>query len=310
MKKKPKEKKENTNDDFDSPWKEIIELFFQQFMEFFFPKAASEIDWKRKYSALDKEFSQITRKSEIGKRSADKLLKVWTKEGKEAWVLVHVEIQAQRDDNLPKRVYVYNYRIFDKFDRPVVSLAVLADDDPNWKPSEFSRELWDCKTNFTFPTAKLLDFKDKLEDSDNLFSTVTLAHLKTMETRKSYQSRSQWKARIMQSLYKSGFDKETVVKLYKFIDWLMFLPDEFNEIFYKDMETFEKEHKMEFVTYAERRGMQRGIQEGMQQGMQQGMQKGIQEGRLEMARAFKQKGVDIGIIADTSGIPIERVKML
>jgi predicted transposase YdaD len=44
--------------------------------------------------------------------------------------------------------------------------------------------------------------------------------------------------------------------------------------------------------------------------MQQGMQKGIQEGRLEMARAFKQKGVDIGIIADTSGIPIERVKML
>jgi len=100
------------------------------------------------------------------------------------------------------------------------------------------------------------------------FATVTLAHLKTMETQKDYQNRGQWKAKIMQSLYKSGFDNETVVKLYKFIDWLMFLPDEFNEIFYQDMEKFEKEHKMEFVTYAERRGMKRGIEEGVQKGAQ------------------------------------------
>ena len=97
------------------------------------------------------------------------------------------------------------------------------------------------------------------------FATVTLAHLKTMETQKDYQNRGQWKAKIMQSLYKSGFDNETVVKLYKFIDWLMFLPDEFNEIFYQDMEKFEKEHKMEFVTYAERRGMSGFLAEFMRQ---------------------------------------------
>jgi hypothetical protein len=308
--KKSKTRKQNNNDDYDSPWKEVVELFFQEFIEFFFPKISDKIDWNKKHTALDKEFSQIARKSETGRRVADKLLKVWTKQGKEAWVLVHVEIQSQRDISLPKRVYVYNYRIFDKFDKPVVSLALLADDDANWKPSEFSRELWECKTHFTFPAAKLLDYKAKLNDSDNLFATVTLAHLKTMETQKDYQNRGQWKAKIMQSLYKSGFDNETVVKLYKFIDWLMFLPDEFNEIFYQDMEKFEKEHKMEFITYAERRGIKRGMEEGIQKGMQKGMQKGAQDKALEMARAFKQKGIDIGIIAETSGIPVEQVTRL
>lgn len=31
-------------------------------------------------------------------------------------------------------MFVYNYRIFDRYDRPVASLAVLADDDPGWRP--------------------------------------------------------------------------------------------------------------------------------------------------------------------------------
>ncbi len=31
--------------DFDSPWKDILEEFFQEFMLFFFPKAHADIDW-------------------------------------------------------------------------------------------------------------------------------------------------------------------------------------------------------------------------------------------------------------------------
>jgi hypothetical protein len=31
-------------------------------------------------------------------------------------------------------MYVYNYRLFDRYDRPVVSLAVLADASPTWRP--------------------------------------------------------------------------------------------------------------------------------------------------------------------------------
>jgi len=63
-------------DDYDSPWKEILSAYFQEFMEFFFPHIAREIDWSRGYELLDKELRQITRESEVGFRLADQLVKV------------------------------------------------------------------------------------------------------------------------------------------------------------------------------------------------------------------------------------------
>jgi hypothetical protein len=41
--------------DFDSPWKEALDRFFEAFMAFFFPMAYAEIDWSRGYAMLDKE---------------------------------------------------------------------------------------------------------------------------------------------------------------------------------------------------------------------------------------------------------------
>ena len=38
--------------DFDSPWKDAITLYFKEFMAFFFPKAFSEINWKKGYEFL------------------------------------------------------------------------------------------------------------------------------------------------------------------------------------------------------------------------------------------------------------------
>ncbi len=39
-----------------------------------------------------------------------------------------------------KRMFTYNYRIFDRYDRPVVSLAVLADPHPGWRPDGYSSQ--------------------------------------------------------------------------------------------------------------------------------------------------------------------------
>ena len=44
---------EPLRDDFDSPWKDLLEKYFQQFMEFFFPKAATDIDWSQEHEFLD-----------------------------------------------------------------------------------------------------------------------------------------------------------------------------------------------------------------------------------------------------------------
>jgi hypothetical protein len=41
--------------EFDSPWKDILELYFEDFIRFFLPAAHAEIDWDRPPEFLDKE---------------------------------------------------------------------------------------------------------------------------------------------------------------------------------------------------------------------------------------------------------------
>ncbi len=54
--------------------------------------------------------------------------RVWRLDGEEAWVLIHVEVQNQAEVDFGERMFVYHYRIFDRFRRPMVSLAVLGDE--------------------------------------------------------------------------------------------------------------------------------------------------------------------------------------
>jgi hypothetical protein len=37
----------------------------------------------------------VVRDAELGRRLADKLVKVWRRDGEEVWVLIHIEVQGQ-----------------------------------------------------------------------------------------------------------------------------------------------------------------------------------------------------------------------
>ncbi len=85
---------ENSAPDYDSPWKEAVEVYFEAFMLFFFPDIHAEIDWSMGYEFLDKELEKIVRDAETGRRHADKLVKVFLPDGKETWLIIHIEIQG------------------------------------------------------------------------------------------------------------------------------------------------------------------------------------------------------------------------
>jgi hypothetical protein len=121
--------------DFDSPWKEALDVYFEAFLALFFPYIHRDIDWARGYEMLDKELQQLLPKAAQGRRTVDKLVKVWRHNGVETWVLIHIEVQTGRQRGFSRRMFVYNCRIADRYNRDVVSVAVLADDDPNWRPS-------------------------------------------------------------------------------------------------------------------------------------------------------------------------------
>ena len=253
--------------DYDSPWKEALDEYFEPFLALLFPEVHRQIDWSRGYESLDKEFQQVVREAELGRRYVDKLVKVWTKDGIECWVLIHVEVQTARDAEFPLRMYVYNYRVFDRYNRPVASLAVLADDDPAWRPTDFRSSLFGCEAGLRFPAVKLLDLaahEGVLEASANPFAQVVLAHLKARQTHGDPAGRHAWKVRLVRNLYERRFSPEDVRELFRLIDWLMELPPALKNVFWQDMEKIQEERRMPFITTPEWYYLCKGLRQGIE----------------------------------------------
>jgi hypothetical protein len=254
--------------DYDSPWKEVIELYFPRFLEFFFTQAYAEIDWTRPYEFLDTELQQLEPDAEIGRRLVDKVAKVWLLDGEEAWVLVHVEIQGQYDSQFAERMYTYNYRLFDRHKKRVISLAVLADEQANWRPSSYSYQLGGCRVSLEFPVAKLLDYEqgwEILEQTTNPFGVIVMAHLKTKATQRNPENRLQWKLSLVRRLYERGYSRQDIQELFRFIDWIMVLPKELALSFKTEVRSYEEANRMRYVTSIERLAKQEGVEEGILQ---------------------------------------------
>lgn len=62
----------------------------------------------------------IVRDAELGERLLDKLVRVTLLSGQESWVYIHMEIQGTPQAEFPERMFVYNYRSFDRFRRPII----------------------------------------------------------------------------------------------------------------------------------------------------------------------------------------------
>jgi Putative transposase, YhgA-like len=258
----------NPQTEFDTPWKEAIERYFQEFIAFFFPQAYQEIDWTKNFEFLDKELQQVVRDAELGRRLVDKLVKIYRQNGEETWVLVHIEVQSQEEPDFAQRMFVYNYRIYDRYKRTVASLAVLGDEQASWRPNHFNYQLFGCELKFSFPIIKLLDYQKQWQDLElslNPFATVVMAHLKAQETRSDRNQRKEWKLSLTRRLYQKGYARKDVINLFRFIDWVMSLPEALEQEFWQELCNFQEEQRMPYITSVERIGFQRGLEQSKQQ---------------------------------------------
>jgi hypothetical protein len=149
----------------------------------------------------------------------------------------------------------------------VASLAVLADDDPDWRPDAFHNRLFGCEAGIRFRPVKLLDFAAHtavLEASTNPFASVVLAHLKAQETRHDPSGRHDWKIRLVRGLYERGFSAQDVRELFRLIDWLRELPPALNRVFWQELNRIQEERRMPFITSVERVGLCRGLCRGIE----------------------------------------------
>jgi len=274
-------------DEYDSPWKEAIEGAFPEFMEFFFPDIAAQIDWRRGYQFLEQGLRQIVRDADTGKRHVDKLAKVHRLDGAEDFVYIHLEVQGDDETAFGRRMFTYNYRLFDRYGRPIASLAVLADDSPRWRPAEYGHEIFGCRHRFEFPAVKLLDIGisvDELMAHPNPFAWIVAAHRQTCGTRGDPERRYEAKRALVRWLYRKGWDRQRILDWFAILDWMMRLPKDLDRRLWQEINSIEEEQRMRYVTSFERFYQEEWMEKGLKEGMEKGRTLGRRQGESDMLR--------------------------
>jgi len=292
---KPVKRQHRSPRPVDAAWKDSLRLFFPAFLEQFFPELAAQRDAARPVRFLDTELRRIQRRARVGTRHVDVLAEIPLLEEGDVWLLVHVEVQSRKDPDFPHRMWVYHYRTYDLYRRPVVSLAILADSDPDWKENCYQTAHAGCRLVFTFPLVKLLDWRERveeLESSRNPFALVVASHLRSLEAGPTSPQRLQARLRLYRMLLGLGLSRDEVDGLMLILDVTMELSPELEEMFDKQVQE-EEEEAMELTV--PNRWLEKGLEQGREEGLEQGREEGVERGRKEERRAMVQRMLANGL---------------
>jgi hypothetical protein len=271
----------------DSPWKDTIDQFTRSFLEVTFPDVAAGIDWSFKPVSLEQELHEITPASEIGAKRVDKLLKVRLLDGTDQWLYIHIEVQMHYDPDLPKRLFTYHYRIFDKYGVHPLTLAILGDTSRKWRPTSYSYQSFGCRITFHFLICKTIDFKGKLDDPRYRHQQVLFiiaAHLGTQQHRHNPQQLKDYRLELTVRFANEGYSPLEIRQLHRLIDWLMPLPDGLKIQFRTQLQQRLPDKIMPHITLFEELALKEGLEKGIQKGLEQGLEKGLEKGILQNAR--------------------------
>ncbi len=314
-KKQPKKEEKSK---YDSAWKKVIKQLFKDFLLFFFPEIYHAIDLSKPIIFLDHELKEIYPDSGLGDRDADVLVKVHLKDNRISYIAVyiHIEVQGQQRPDFMERIFIYLYRAFDirkETHIPVISVAILTDDNKEYRPNEYFFSLFGFELKMRIPIIKILDYKynqeliEKLETTDNPMAMIVKAQLKSLEEKGADVDRKfEVTKELIRQCYKNGYtDKETKIIL-NFFDWVIRLPEGFKERIKEVIKQVEEEFKMEYVPI----WLRDEREEGIKIGEKRGVEIGEKRGKIETAKNMLKKGFEIDVIVELTGLKRKEIEKL
>ncbi|MCC5661149.1 hypothetical protein LC608_30135 [Nostoc sp. XA010] len=172
---------ENPQTEYDSPWKQILQLYFQDFMQFFFPQAHGEIDWSRGNEFLDKELQPVIKLVDYQQRQSE--LEV-SRNPFATVVMAHLKAIETRDNRIERKQQklVLVRRLYEQgFEQEdIINLFGFID----WMlslPIELEQEFWQEIRNFEeskrmqyITSVEQIGFQKGIEQSQNQIKQVLL----------------------------------------------------------------------------------------------------------------------------------------
>lgn len=288
--------------DHDRLFKELLETFFDEFITLFFPELRREIDLTGLRFLQQEIFTDVTAGD---KHRVDLLAEVRLK-GEEGLILVHIENQAQFQPEFAERMFIYFTRLYQKFRRKILPIAIFSYETPHDEADEFQ---------IGFPFLEVLRFKffalelkkrnwREYIQSDNPAAAALLSKMGYRP-----EEKVQVKLEFMRMLTRMRLDPARMTLLAGFFEtYLKLNADEeqtlANEIRKLDAEEVQK--MMELTTSWH----EKGRVEGRMEGRTEGEAEGIIKGKLDAARKMLSKNFPEDLIIEITGISLEQIAKL
>ena len=265
--------KEKEITDHDQLWKKLIQLFFKEFMELFYPDEAKKINFN-KVEFLDKEyFTDVI--EEGSRKQLDLVAKVGLKGGGEEFILVHTEFEGKKRPNFPMRMYLYHCQLFLKYRLPIVPIALFTDDKVWREPLSDTYKIGfsgHTYVNFNYRLLKLnkLRYRGFLK-SDNPLAFALMAKMGYNKT-----ERTKLKADFLRLICRTKVNDAKKSLLFQFVETYMKLGKTEETQFLNIVESNKnfKEVK-EMITTYEQKGLKKGIKQGREEGRGEGIQESL-----------------------------------
>jgi predicted transposase YdaD len=299
----------------DTLWKSILEDIFEDFLRFFYPDADDIFDFEKGFDFLDKELEELfPQTEEKNVRYVDKLVRVWLKNGREEWILIHVEVQGNGDKTFAKRMYIYRYRIQDRYDRPVVAWAILTDKNKKFHPTEYKEAFLGTEVIYRFNAYKVINQSEKaLKASQNPFAIVLLTVLLALKKDKINEVELiDLKLELVKNLLKKEISKKKIHALMNFLKHYVSFNEENTLIFEQKLDQFKgKTYPMGIEQFLLQRAEDRGVAKGEKRGEKRGEEKGVTKEKMDTIRTARVEGkLSIETIAVIVRLPAQQVRQI
>ena len=298
----------------DQNFKELLQEFFKEFIELFWPEKSTQIDFSN-LKFLQQEVYTDRTPGKGSDKHLDVVAEVQINKEKRH-ILIHVEHQSTRESHFPKRMFNYFCHLWLIHQKPVFPIALFSDDAKWRKPISnfFEMKTLDKKIlHFEFELVKLkeLNWKKYLK-SENPIAAVLMSKMGYTKS-----ERPRVKAEIVR-MFVTGVLREHPKSFFlrNFMEYYLDLNQKEYKIFETHIKSFHftpENEKMilarvfqEMADEAVAKGMKKGLEQGLEQGIEQGIEQGLEKGKIqgvfEVATKMLEQGLEWSIVRKTTGL--------
>ncbi|SFA59158.1 conserved hypothetical protein (putative transposase or invertase) [Anoxybacillus pushchinoensis] len=284
--------------DHDRLFKELITTFFEEFLLLFFPHVHEHIDFQHVSFLSEELFTDVT----AGEKYRVDLLVETKLKGEDSLIIVHIENQSYVQPSFPERMFIYFSRLFEKYRKQMLPIAVFSYDYLRNEPSSFTLQFpfFDV-LQFRFLTVELRkqNWRDYIRH-DNPIAAALLSKMGYTES-----ERVELKKQFLRMIVRMELDEAKQRLLIGFFETYVQLSDEEeqqlrNEV--NEMETKEKEQVLDLIISYEKKALEKGLKEGVERGLQQE--------KRQIAKKMLEKGYDVQTIHELTELSVEEIEGL